>query len=380
MRTMKLPVLLFALAAVLAGVVFAVMPGARPGSVAPEPALGPTQMPEAILLSEPSHFVLVTPSGSEIARHEARGNIGIPFVGLSRDGRRVGYWRSVGESRDAFDLVLWDFPTDRVTVLASIRGELPWAGPVWSSDGSELMSALATFTEARAPGLTPASSRLIAVTTTGSMREIARYAQQFPLIPVVARGDFISGLQTLVLTEGHGARYLVIDSRFGRSLREAPADLFRTLLAEPLFRTLIGDPLGDTVLGIARPWEAPGPATLRVWEASDYRIELARLELSAATAGIFRPGRNEVVYGTGAGAAFEIEILDYRAGTRRTAFRSSDHIEPLGLDADGRWLLVETSGPQPYVVLDLASHPARLAATLGPRRGFVIGWAVTSGP
>lgn len=368
MRTIKLAVLLFALAAVLAGVVFAVTPSARPDSVAPEPPIEPTQIPEAILLFEPPHFVLLTPSGSEIAQHEARRNAGIPFASLSRDGRRLAYWRSVGEGRDAFELVLWDFPTDRVMVVASIRGESPWAGPIWSRDGSELMSALATG-EARAPGLAPASSRLIAVTTTGSMREIARYAQQFPLIPVVARSDFVSGLQTV--TEDDGARYLVLDGRSGRSLREAPADRFRTL---------IGDPTGDTVLGIARPWEAAGPATLRVWEAGDYRIELARLQLGAVTEGIFRPGRNEVVYGTGAGGTFEIEILDFRAGTRRTAFRSSDRITPVGFDTHGRWLLVETSAPQRYVVVDLASEPARVAATVGARSGFVIGWAVTSGP
>lgn len=365
MRGTGLALLLFGFAAVLAGTVFTVTRGTRPGSDAPQQSLELARMPDTILFFEPPHFVLRTASGSEIARHDARGQAGIPFANLSHDRKRLAYWRSVSESRNAFELVLWDFPTDRAMVLANVSGESPWAGPIWSRDDSALTSVLAAG-GTQAPGLAPAWSRLIAITTTGSVREIAKYVQQFPPTPVVAGPDFVSGVQSV----DHGARYLVIDSWSGQLLRQAPADRFRTL---------VGDALGETVLGIARPDEAAGPATVRVWQASDYRAELSVLHLEAATEGMFRPGRSEVVYGTGAGAAFEIEVLDYRAGTRRTAFRSSDRVTPLNFDTDGRWLLVETSGSQRYVAIDL-TNTSNVAAAVGSRSGLAIGWAATTRP
>lgn len=365
-RAMRLAIPLVAAAVVLTVLVVGVSPGPRPDVPPPEPSAKTLELPKAILMFEPPNLVIRSPSGSEIARHEARG-FALPLASMSRDGTYFAYWRPTDESRSSFDLVVWRFLGDRLTVLATIRGEAPWAGPIWSSNGEELISAITTA-EARPPSLPPASSRLIALKTTGSLREIARYTNQFPPVPVIAGPDFVGGLTRP--TGDRSGSYVVIDGRSGRVVREAAAERFRTQ---------VGDPTGDAVLGIARPQEAAGPATLRVWKGSDYGAELARLQLGEVTEGIFRPGRSEIVFGVATGGRFEMQILDHRSGTSRSALRSTDRITPLAFDAGGRWLLVETGGSARYVILDLESDPAKVAATIGSA-GFAIGLPAMSAP
>lgn len=289
-----------------------------------------------LFLDSARHELVVADTVGTEVRHVA--DAGIPTSRLSIDpsGRRVAYWR---EALSGVELVIWDGASTSVKVIASESDFSAWAAPLWTADGTAVVTTLATAPSLAPPGAFPARGRLEIVSASGgSARTLATYANAGPIIPLFADAEIITGFR-LGQTD---SSYTVLDAKTGAVRKETKASGFR-------FFGFAAQ--GKMAWGLINEFESTKPATLRVWPVDDYTREVVRVDLMAPEIPVPWPGRSEIAFSAGGatpGGPYEIRALDYATRTTRTAGVVGLGGTPLAFSSDGSALFLYQSTPSPF--------------------------------
>lgn len=281
-------------------------------------------------------LVIANNLGAEL-RHVA--DAGTPTSRLSIDpsGGRVAYWR---DAQGGVELVVWD-GVGPLKVIASELEITAWAAPLWTIDGTALVTTLATAPSLAPPGAFPARGRLEVVNASGGpARTLVAYANAGPIIPLFADGDIITGFR-LGQTD---STYVVLDAKTGAVRKETRADRFSSFGFAAQ---------GRMAWGVIHEFESTQPATLRVWPVDDYAREVVRIDLIAPGIPVAWPGRAEIAFSAGAstpGGPYEIRALDYANGSLRTAGVVGLGGTPAGFSSDGSMLFMYQSTASQYVL------------------------------
>jgi hypothetical protein len=282
-------------------------------------------------------LVIANTLGTEL-RHVT--DAGIPTSRLSIDpsGARVAYWR---DAQSGVELVVWDGVSTSVKVIASELEITPWAAPLWITDGTALVTTLATAPSLSPPGALPARGRLELVNASdGPASTLAAYANAGPIIPLFADGQIIAGFR-LGQTD---STYVVLDAKTGAVRNETRADRFSSFGFAAQ---------GRMAWGLIHEFESTKPATLRVWPVDDYAREVARVDLLAPEIPVAWPGRTEIAFSAGGatpGGPYEIRAFDYANGSLRTAGVVGLGGTPAAFSSDGSTLFMYQSTASQYVL------------------------------
>ena len=289
-------------------------------------------------------LVIADASGTEVL-HIA--NAGVPTtarVAIDPAGRRVAYWR---EAAGGFELVTWDGGGTAVKVITKEADLIPWAVPLWTADGDNIVTTVATAPSAAPPGAAPARGRLeVLSASSGAARTLATFVNEYPIVALFADRDIVTGLRI----RSKNMAYVVLDASTGTVRRETSASGFLFYGAQ-----------GRMAWGLISEFESTKPATLRVWPVDDYGREAARVDVLGAGIPVPWPGRTEIAFSSTTPGMDEIRALDYASGSARIAGVVGLGGSPLGFSSDGSALLLYQSTPSPYFL-------ARTMAdgTLGP--------------
>lgn len=321
-------------------------------------------------------LVFVDTAGNEFGRVNVGDGVAtLPSVHVQSG--QLALWRSPGRERQIpADLMIWDGKNTRT--LATISDLAPWSAPTWSTDGRSLVFALASPPSETGPNAPPRSGRLVRVDVSSGTQQVLRtFDREWPVVPLVVRGDIVAGLQ--LPYEGNG-RYLTFDLRTGTQLSAAA----RT---EPYLVSSFGvDPEGRAVAGRSQRFESPGPATLITWPADDYVRRTRILEMATMTSALHWPGRREIlVSGTRTiGGQYEALVVS-EDGSVRSLLRSGQPLEIAAVSPDGTSLLMDEGTDHRLVVYSLTDAGlgspgrsiARPSSGIGRPGAEFLGWIST---
>lgn len=233
--------------------------------------------------------------------------------------RRARRWRSgAGVLRaQVHELVVWDIATRALRVLAT-SALTPAMSPLWSLDGSEIVTLHTTTALSYAPGL-PFEGKAevsLASVLTGQYRTLAI---DRPLIPLFADGNVVTGLSF-----SGDKKYAVIDARSGQTVRE---------LTQSAALAVLPTANRDVVI-VVRETGTDWVVTLHAVNAQT-GAELGQLGKTYAGPLPSWPGRSEIVFV----ADDELRAFDYVANTTRAVGNLEGGTGPLAFDALGTVLL-----------------------------------------
>jgi hypothetical protein len=323
---------------------------------------------QLLFLDSARHELVVANSLGTEVQHV--GDAGTPTSSLSVDpsGHRVAYWR---EAQGGVELVVWDGVSTSLKVIASELELSPWGAPLWTADGTALVTTLATAPSLAPPGAFPARGRLELVSASGgTARTLATYANAGPIIPLFADADIIAGFR---LGQSDSS-YVVLDTKTAIARSETRASGFR-------FFGFAAQ--GRMAWGLISEFESPKPATLRVWPVDDYAHEVARIDLLAPGIPVAWPGRTEIAFSSGGatpGGPYEIRALDYASGSSRTVGVVGLGGTPAAFSSDGSALFMYQSTASQYVLARSgngtlsAAAPYRVAGRRDDPTLRFVGW------
>ena len=228
-------------------------------------------------------------------------------------------------------------------------------GPLWSVDGTEVVSLLTTTPLDLAPDVPFEGTAEISVATvlTGQYRTLAT---DRPFIPSFANGQVVGGNSL-----SGDKTYIVVDARSGRTLRELA--LSATIGVLPTVNP-------DVVIAM-RETSTPGEVTLHALNVQT-GAELSRLGQVYAQPMPSWPGRNEVVFVN----AGELKAFDYVANATRVVGRFEGAIVALGFDALGKVLLAARAEEPFYGTFTVGDGRLTSAVRLSPRDPSALGRAL----
>lgn len=308
----------------------------------------PLARDQLLFLDSARHELVVADNLGTELRHVNDAGIPTSRVSIDPSGRRVAYWR---EAQGGVELVIWDGASTAVKVIASESDLSAWGAPLWTADGTAVVTTLATASSLAPPGAFPARGRLELVSASGGpARTLATFANAGPIIPLFADADIITGFR-LGQTDSN---YVVLDANTGAVRKETKASGFR-------FFGFAAQ--GKMAWGLISEFESTKPATLRVWPVEDYGREVVRVDLMAPEIPVAWPGRSEIAFSAGGptGGPYEIRALDYTNGTSRTAgIVVGPGGSVLGFSNDGSALFLYQATRSPYYLAQ--SSAGRLGA------------------
>jgi hypothetical protein len=328
----------------------------------------PVARDQLLFLDSARHELVIASTRGIEVRHVS--DAGIPTSPRSVDpsGHRVAYWR---ESQDGVELVVWDGVGPSVKVIASELELSPSAAPLWTTDGTALVTTLATAPSLAPPGAFPARGRLELVSASGGpARTLAAYENAGPIIPLSADADIITGFR-LGQTD---STYVVLEAKTGAVRSEAVAARFSSFGFAAR---------GRVAWGLVHEFESTKPATLRVWPVDDYAREVARVDLMAPGIPVAWPGRTEIAFSAGSatpGGPYEIRAFDYVSGSSRTAGVVGLGGTPAAFSSDGSALFIYQSTASQYVLARSsngtlgAAAPYRVAGRRDDPTLRFVGW------
>lgn len=263
--------------------------------------------------SEAGELIIIDLSGRELFRQSTGTADALPS--LHAASAQVAFWRG-DASGAAHELVVWDIATRALKILATsaIR---PAMSPLWSVDGTEVLTLHTTTSLSYAPGVAFEGKAEISVATvaTGQYRTLAT---DRPLIPSFADGTIVAGRAL-----ADDKVYVVVDARSGRVLREVWLNSIGVLPAA-----------NPDVLIAMLETATPGVVTFQVLNART-GVERSRLGPVYAQPMPSWPGRNEVVFVD----AGELRAFDYVTNATRVVGRFDGASFALAFDPLGEVLL-----------------------------------------
>lgn len=274
--------------------------------------------------SEAVDIVVVDLSGRELLRQSTGSTE--PLSSLHQATAQVAFWRR-DASGAGHELVVWNIATKALKVIATSAAP-PATSPLWSVDGTELLSLHTTTPINWTPGAPFEGKAELSVATvvSGQYRMVTT---EHPLIPLFADGQIVTGDSF-----SGDRKYVVVDPRSGRTLRELA-------LSSAVGVLPTGSP--DVVIAM-RETSTPGEVTLHAVNARTGE-ELSRLGQFYAQPMPSWPGRSEVVFV----ATGELRAFDYVANSTRVVGRLEGAAYALGFDTLGRVLLaVRVTEPFSY--------------------------------
>ena len=289
-------------------------------------------------------LVVADTSGAEVLHVANAGVPATPRVAIDPSGRRVAYWR---EAAGGFELAIWDGSSPAVKVITRESDLIPWAAPLWTVDGDNIVTTVAIAPSAAPPGAVPARGRIDFLSPSGgAARTLATFANEYPIVALYGDRDIVTGFRI----GNKNMAYVVLDAKTGTVRSETSASGF-----------LFSGTQGRMAWGLISEFESTKPATLRVWPVDDYGREVARVDVLGAGIPVGWPGRSEIAFSSHTPGRDEIRALDYANGSSRIAGVVGLGGSPLGFSSDGSSLLLYQSTPSPYFL-------ARTLAdgTLGP--------------
>ena len=308
-----------------------------PGRPLPDPLLVlevPGSKVEAI------DFVVVDLSGRELIRQTTGATDANALPSLHAASAQVAFWRAADGGRE---LVVWNIATKALKVIATSASS-PAVSPLWSVDGTEIVSLTTTIPIAWGPGATFEGKAEISVISavTGQHRTLAT---DHPFIPVFADGQIVAG------DSFNGDKtYTVVDARSGQTLHELALSGAVGVLptASP-----------DVVIAM-RQTSTPGVVTLHAMNART-GAELRRLGQVYAQPAPSWPGRNEVVFVDGG----ELMAVDHSANSTRVVGPLEGATYALAFDPLGTVLLAaRLADPPSYGIFTVVD--GRLTSAIRP--------------
>ncbi|MEA2662695.1 MAG: hypothetical protein QOH08_2267 [Chloroflexota bacterium] len=270
--------------------------------------------------SQPDEIVVVDLSGREVLRRSTGSSNAL--ASLHAASAQVAFWRRADAG--AQELVVWNISSNAVKAIATAAMP-PAAGPVWSVDGSAVVTLHTSTPLMFGPGATFEGTAEISVVATQS-GQFRRLETAIPFVPLFANADVVAGE-----TFSGDKRYIVVDARSGQLLRE----LSLTGAAAVL-------PTADPDVVIAM-YEATPPGVVMVHVVNTQTPTAVRVfgPVNAQPMPSW-PGRSEVVFVEGG----DLKAFDYRANATRIVGRFDGAIVVLSFDTLGTVLLVARAGPE----------------------------------
>ena len=271
--------------------------------------------------SDPVDLVVMDLAGKELFRQPTGS--AEPLSSLHVASAQVAFWRGSGAP---YELVVWNIASKGLKVIesSSLR---PAVGPLWSNDGTELVSLRTTAPISYAQGVPLAGTAEISITTvsTASSRTLA---SDRPFIPLFADGTVVAG------TSLAGDRtYVVVDAHSGRTTH---------VLDTTAWAAVQPTPDRDVVIAF-RESATPGAYALY---ALDVRTGAQLSQISGPQfIGPMPawPGRNEIAIV----ADGELKAFDYKTSSMRVVGSLGDS-SAFGFDSLGQTLLVVRSREPSY--------------------------------
>src|SRR5256885_11598388 len=155
--------------------------------------------------SEPVDLVVMDLAGKELFRQPTGS--AEPLSSLHVASAQIAFWRGSGAP---YELVVWNIASKGLRIIESSPLR-PTSGPLWSDDGTEVVSLHTTAPIIYAPGVPLEGTAQISITTvvTASSRTLET---DRPFIPLFADGTVVAG------TSLAGDRtYVVVDAHSGRT-------------------------------------------------------------------------------------------------------------------------------------------------------------------
>ncbi len=322
-------------------------------SIGPACAAAAPSAPDPVLVldapgekSGTDAIVVVDLSGRELARQSTGLENALPT--LHAGTAQVAFWRPGGAGTNQ-ELVVWNIGSKSSKVIAT-SATSPAITPLWSVDGTEVISLLTSTSISWAPGSTFDGIAEISVATvlTGQSRTLVT---DRPFLPSFANGQIVAGE-----TFSGEKTYIVVDARSGRTVRQMSSSGAVGILPT-------ADP--DVVI-VLRETSTPGDVTFHALNTQT-GAELRALGPFYAQPMPSWPGRTEVVFVDGG----ELKAFDYHANAIRVVGRFEGAVAALGFDASGTVLLAAHIG-EPYQVtftvaggaLTSRARPVQLEASL----------------
>jgi hypothetical protein len=272
--------------------------------------------------SDAVDLVVVDLSGRELLRQSTGAAEGSALTTLHPATAQVAFWRAAGAGHE---LVVWNIATKVLKVIAT-SATPPAVGPLWSLDGTEVVSLTTTTPISWAPGsVFDGKAEISVASVSGQVRTLAI---DHPFIPALANGTIVAGESF-----SGEKRYTAADVRSGRTLSEF------ALTAVGILPT--ANP--DVVIAL-RETSTVGEVTLHAMNART-GADLSPLGQVYAQPLRSWPGRNEVVFVD----AGELKAFDYVAISTRVVGRFAGANYALGFDPLGRVLLATRLADPPVV-------------------------------
>lgn len=265
--------------------------------------------------SEPVELIVLDLSGRELLRRST-GTTGQALSSLHSASAQVAFWRT-GASGSGHELVVWSIATNVLKVLGTYDGSLV-SSPLWSRDGTEVVSLVTSTPISYMPGATFDGKASISITTVATGRSRVLPTDRV-FLPAFADGKVVSGGSL-----SGDMRFIAVDAQSGQLLRELR-------LAGAVGSLPTADP--DVIVSF-RETAVPGEVTLHALNAKT-GSELSRLGSGFAGPMVMWPGRTEVAFVS----AGDLKAYDYAKNATRVVGRLENVVAALGFDPPGKTLL-----------------------------------------
>jgi hypothetical protein len=324
-------------AAFIATVLVAVTPACSAAEALPPDPLLVLEIPAD--KSDAVDLVVVDLGARELLRQSTGSTEPLPT--LHAASAQVAFWRG-DASGTRHELVVWNIATKALKVVATYANR-PATGPLWSVDGTEIVTLTTTTSISYMPGAIFDGKAEVSVTTVATAQSRI-VATDRAFMPAFANSQIVAGQSF-----SGDTKHIVVDAHTGQAIREVA--LTGAVLVLPT-----ADP---DVLIAMREIGAPGEVTRQVLNVRT-GAELAQLGQDFATPMPSWPGRTEIVFVAGG----DLKALDYVANSTRVVGRFEGAAAPLGFDALGK-VLMAALAREPYVGT-FAITDGRIASAVRP--------------